>query len=254
MERDMHYLDEHSEGHNKCSSGSHLPQRIILGRCDNGKEKLERYYKKVAENKDIIPENKKLILEFYELCRAKGLSNARLCKTIWIMKNIGIWMGKKSFAEATKADIVQLVNLIQDRYSEPATATDYKTMLKKFYKCTFGKEKTMPEAVEWVKVKNGRDEGKIDPSQIFTEDDILRILQAEDIPNNTWAKIRNKALVSFIYDSGVRIGELLSMRTGDIKISNELWYVTVIGKTGQRTFPIFPFIPYLKDYLSIHPR
>jgi site-specific recombinase XerD len=220
----------------------------------NGKDRLERYYNKIVESAEITAENKALILKFYELCKAKGLSNARLSKTLWITKNLGIWIGKKSFATATKDDMIQLVNFIQDKYPKQSTITDYKTMLKKFYRNMLSNGKVVPEVVEWINLKPIKEQEKINPSNIFLEEDILRILQAESNPTNTWAKIRNKAMVAFLYDSGVRVGELLTMHIGDIKANGSLWNITVRGKTGQRTFPIFPSIPYLKDYLNIHPR
>ena len=139
-----------------------------------------------------------LILKFYELCKAKGLSNARLSKTLWITKNLGIWIGKKSFATATKDDMIQLVNFIQDKYPKQSTITDYKTMLKKFYRNMLSNGKLVPEVVEWINLKPIKEQEKINPSNIFLEEDILRILQAESNPTNTWAKIRNKAMVAFL--------------------------------------------------------
>ena len=213
----------------------------------NGKYRIERYTELITESKEITPENKKAILEFFELCQAQSLSKARLCKTLWQIRNFGIWMGEKNLLKATKRDIIQLVNIIQEKYPEShLTISDYKQMLKKFYKHMLGEGKEFPDIVSWIDTKPATDY-KINPSEIFTEEDTLLLLQASD-------SIRNKAMISFLYDSGVRVGELLTMRIGDLDINGNLWHVTVSGKTGQRTFPIFPSIPYFKDYLNEHPR
>ena len=218
----------------------------------NGKERMERYRNTIVYSEEITPENKKIILQFYDLCKAQGLSNARLCKTLWMTRNLGIWIGKKKLEEATKIDVIDLVNLIQEKYTKHNTIMDYKAMIKKFYKHTMGEGSRYPESVSWIKL-NGNKEKK-DPSSILVEDEILRMIQAQNILDEKWSKPRNKALIAFMYDSGVRVGELLSIRIGDIKVNGDLWNITVRGKTGQRTFPIFPSIPYLKDYITIHPR
>ncbi len=220
----------------------------------NSKERLERYCKSIAESKEITEQNKQLILSFYEFCKAQSLSNARLAKTLWQMRNLGQWIGKTSFLVATKEDLVKLVNVFQDKYPDsPFTVSDYKQMLKKFYKHLLGQGKKIPEVVEWIDTKPAGDY-KIDPSQIFMEEEILRIITVEYSPGSQWIKARNKVMIALLFDSGVRVGELLAMRIGDIKINSDLWHITVKGKTGQRTFPIFPSIPYLKDYLAVHPR
>ena len=59
-------------------------------------------------------------------------------------------------------------------------------------------------------------------------------------------------------DSSCRPHELLKLRTKDVvfKTSGDYQYaeITVNGKTGTRTIPLFSCIPYLKDWLDEHPQ
>lgn len=96
----------------------------------NGKYRIERYTESIEKSEEITPENKRLILEFFDLCKAQGLDNARLSKTLWITHNLGTWMGKKSFTNATEKDMIELVNLIQEKYDNEWTRIYYKVMLK----------------------------------------------------------------------------------------------------------------------------
>lgn len=214
---------------------------------------LERLRQTILQHDQITEENKDLILRFYAQCQAEALSNARLAKTLWIMRNLGIWMGKKSFATAGKDDIVQLVNRIQAQYANYWTVLDYKAMLKKFYRTMLSDGYHSPDSVMWIRLGRGK-QRRINPAHILSDEDVIRLIQAQDMLNHVWSRVRNKAMIAFLYDSGVRIGEFLSMTIQDLRVTTDLWHVTVRGKTGQRTFPIFTSIPYLKEYLDIHPR
>ena len=215
-------------------------------------ERVEKYRVKVIENPRISEENKSMILEFHEICRAQGLTRGRLAKTLWIMRTIGELMDQQSFRTATRSDLVSVINAVSSRVQSPATVQDYKSMLKKFYKHMLSDGDNVPDVVKWIKL--GKLVFKKDPATILVEEDILKAIQAQGDQPHIWTRIRNRAMIAFLFDTGVRCGELRSMRGCDLRISDDLWYVTVRGKTGQRTFPIYTSIPYIRDYLEIHPQ
>jgi integrase len=66
--------------------------------------------------------------------------------------------------------------------------------------------------------------------------------------------LRMKALLSMTYETGCRKGEIFSLRLKDIQIHKDHWNLVVEGKTGTRTVPIISSIPYLRAWLTIHPR
>jgi hypothetical protein len=68
-----------------------------------------------------------------------------------------------------------------------------------------------------------------------------------DACNNT----RDKALISLLYDSGCRIGEILTLRMDDIVFDEYGMILRVHGKTGNRSVRIVgDSISYLKDYIK----
>ena len=79
-------------------------------------ERVEKYRVKVIENPRISEENKSMILEFHEICRAQGLTRGRLAKTLWIMRTIGELMDQQSFRTATRSDLESIPFLVETLY------------------------------------------------------------------------------------------------------------------------------------------
>ena len=65
--------------------------------------------------------------------------------------------------------------------------------------------------------------------------------------------IRDRAFVAYLYESGNRIAEILNIRIQDISINKNHAKVKVNGKTGERFITIVNSLPYITQYLSIHP-
>ena len=83
-----------------------------------------------------------------------------------ILKKIGE-IFPKSFDEASKEDIVELVRKIEGRKLSEWTRHDYRTTLKKFYK--------------WLKVKTPKNNNII-PNELLTEQDIKKLIRVADNP------------------------------------------------------------------------
>jgi len=71
--------------------------------------------------------------------------------------------------------------------------------------------------------------------QILTEAQMLRFLDA--LPENDFQQIRDKCLCEFLYATGLRVSELVNLKTGDIQRSERL--VRVMGKGKKER--IVPF-------------
>jgi hypothetical protein len=89
------------------------------------------------------------------------------------------------------------------------------------------------------------------PTDLWTGEDDLLFLRY--CPNK-----RDRCYHTLSRDSSCRPHELLKLRTRDVvfKTSGDYQYaeITVNGKTGTRTIPLFSCIPYLKDWLDEHPQ
>lgn len=64
---------------------------------------------------------------------------------------------------------------------------------------------------------------------------------------------RDKALISILYESGCRIGEILNMRIRNVGFDANGAGLIVNGKTGQRRVRLIHSVPRLVTWLEHHP-
>jgi hypothetical protein len=64
---------------------------------------------------------------------------------------------------------------------------------------------------------------------------------------------RDKAVVSLLYESGCRIGELCSLKLRHISFDQYGGQIVVDGKTGRRRVRVVSCVKYLTDWLNNHP-
>ena len=68
---------------------------------------------------------------------------------------------------------------------------------------------------------------KLPKDSLLTNEEIERLVRAADNP-------RDRSIVWVLAESGIRIGELLSLHIGDIRFDKYSAIITVSGKTGDR--------------------
>ena len=205
--------------------------------------KLELALRNIIESNRISAKNKELILKFLDYCKAEGLSDMRVEHYARILKKIGE-VFPKSFDEATKEDIIELVRKIEARKLSDWTQHDYRTTLKKFYRWLRGSD-SYPEEVKWLKVKTPKSNNVI-PTEILSEQDVKKLIRVADNP-------RDKAFVSVLFESGCRIGELLNLRLKNVQFEDSYAKIIVDGKTGRRMVPLIFSSPILAEWINNHP-
>jgi len=84
------------------------------------------------------------------------------------------------------------------------------------------------------------------PEELLTEEDVSKLIAVA-------SHIRNKAIVAFLYESGVRSGEILNMKIGDVKFDDIGAIVRVDGKTGPRRLRIVFAATYMSKWIDAHP-
>jgi hypothetical protein len=90
------------------------------------------------------------------------------------------------------------------------------------------------------------------PSDLWTEEE-------HEIFLKYCPSLRDKAFHSMAYDTSARPSELLALRIGNIffrKAHDGTQYaeIVVTGKTKSRTLPLIFSLPYLKQFLQVHPQ
>jgi len=186
--------------------------------------------------------NGKIILEYYRSRVAEGLSIARILKCISTLKLISRRL-KKPFTKATKEDIVNLVASIEERDISLWTKHDYKVILKKFYKWLYDSDN--PPEVKWIKIPTNIRNNLI-KEKLLTTEEINKLVE-------TATNIRDKALLLVLYETGRRIGEILTLKIKDVEFDQYGARLVIDGKTGPDLSRVVASAPKLALWLDNHP-
>jgi len=198
------------------------------------------------ENADICKKNKKLILEFKDYLVRDNISVPRIIKYMGTLKLIALKVGK-DFDKLTKKDAEKFVSLIQGNTAfSPWTKQCYKVIFKRFFKWVKKSGDVYPEEVRWIKIKINENE-KILPAKgdLLSEEDVKKIIDCAQIP-------RDKAIVSVLYETGCRIGEIASLQIKNLEFDEMGILLSVTGKTGPRKIRVIASTQYLMNWINMH--
>ena len=87
----------------------------------------------------------------------------------------------------------------------------------------------------------------VDPSTFLTNEEFEKLLSA-------LGTTRDKALIMLLRETGIRIGEALSLDVRDVEMTERYGRLHIrYSKTAERYVEFVKSIPYLKAWLSVHP-
>ena len=89
------------------------------------------------------------------------------------------------------------------------------------------------------------------PSDLPTDEEIRALIRAAGQRSRVPA--RDMAIVALLAETGVRVGELASLRLRDVEATEYGFRLSVSGKTGSRTVIVVEAAPYLRAWLNLHP-
>jgi len=200
-------------------------------RLENVKERIES-----LEEED----NPELILKFLEKLFAEGLSKPRVIKYANHLKKMSEKM-RKSFLKVDGDDIITFLSeLEQSDYAEQ-TKRDYRVALRRFFRY-LNKE----DLIKDVKTTLRNNRKKL-PDEILTQSEVEEMIKAADHP-------RDKAIIGLLYEAGLRVGELASLKIKNIEFDEYGAAIKVRGKTGERRIMIVSFASLVAKWLEMHPR
>jgi len=172
-------------------------------------------------------------------------TDTRALKLQRVLIKIAFWL-KKDFQTADKDDLIKLIEFIDKQNYSAWTKHDYKVILKNYYKWSEGENEEFPKKIRWLKPKGSLGKGRFLPKQILSEDDVLKMIKQANHP-------RDKALISVLYESGCRIGELLPLRKNNVTFTENHCVIVVSGKTGDRRIILISSAPMLAAWMNNHP-
>lgn len=216
----------------------------------NIENRLQNVTKRINSSSRISPHNKELIWNFAEHCKIQGLSVLRVIFYLNRFYNIAR-VASKDFDRMDKRDVEQLVlgirslNKTNGESLSERTLLDHMTAVKTFWRWLKETGEESPPEVKWIKTSPSKRNSKL-PDELPNPDDIQQLIAAT---NNA----RDKALISVLFDSGCRIGEILTLRMKNIQFDDYGGILLVTGKTGQRRVRIIHSVQRLQTWLDQHP-
>ena len=96
-------------------------------------------------------------------------------------------------------------------------------------------------------IRPPRPRSHVQKTDLYTKNELDRVFEA-------CIDTRDRAMFQVLYESGVRASELVELRIADVTPSQNLWWLTVMGKgRKERPVPILHSAPSLQAWLDVHP-
>ncbi len=196
------------------------------------------------EGSEICRENKDAIQKFAIDSLAQGRAPSNVTKYVLQLKVCARILGKP-FSESCREDVVRVVGILENSGYTRHTRRTMKSSLKVFYKWLRASGE-FPDEVRWI--RPGKARNSIAPGDLLTKDEVSRIIDAA-------LNLRDKALVSVLYESALRPQEILPVRIKQVRFDDYGTLLTVDGKIGvQRTVRLLASTSLLSAWLNVHPR
>ncbi len=210
-----------------------------------GQTEMQNLLKQIEADKDIYRENKKYVPRLVVYLQAKNSDEKTILKWLYNFSRFAKCIKPNTdFKDLTREDLEQAVAKITTSDYADWTKATVLVFVKAFYKHFYGEDYFYPKQIAWLKLSRPR--SKLMPTDMLTEEDIKRMLIAAK-------DFRDRAIIALLFDSGIRVGELLGMRRRDVVIEQDPSIIAVNGKTGIRQVPITFSVPYIAQYLNSKP-
>jgi integrase len=202
--------------------------------------------------------NEQLIKDFSEYLLSEKISDVRIKKYQSTLRTITKKMNKP-FEKCDKDDIMNfLARLEKDSYLvnnkkekknySVNTKKDFRVVIKRFWKW-LKKTEDYPVEVKWIKSAIPKRLQKIIRTKdVLTEEEVYKMV---DNAQHT----RDKAIISLLYETGSRIGEIEKLKIGDIVFDEKGYNFVSNGKTGDvyKRVVNIKAVELLKEWISQHP-
>jgi site-specific recombinase XerD len=187
---------------------------------------------------DTSKKNIEQILEFLRNKEIIGIGVVQRLKYIYSIKTL-LRIINKNFDQFTERDLENFI-LGMGKY-KPKTKHIRWYCVKKFFEF-IGKKDLYNNLKPSFKKK-----GMKLPEELLTEEEVKRMVEGA-------YNIRDKALIAVLFESGCRIGELLSRKIKHVVFDEYGAVLIVDGKTGMRRIRLVNSVPLLANWIANHPR
>ncbi|MBS3740620.1 MAG: site-specific tyrosine recombinase XerD [Candidatus Cloacimonetes bacterium] len=193
----------------------------------------------------VSKENQVLINKFkFYLKVEKGLANNTLDSYLSDIERFAEFLGKNKLDEIDPSFLEEYINTLYKRGLEDSTVARRSSSLKNFYK--FLHSEDIISIPIYEKFPSPQISQKL--PVVLTEQEVDNLLQAVKLKDKYG--IRDRALLEFVYSTGARVSEVISLRKSDIDFDQQI--VRIFGKGRKERFvPIARIAAkYCKTYME----
>lgn len=210
-------------------------------------QKVDQTLESISDSDEISDHNAKLIKDYHRDRTLDGIGDATQQKNLAYLKKIAEYAGDDKLDELDRDDMKNVIQWVQSRDLADSTINTYKEITKLFWKWVhdIDDDEELPDVISWIQ-KNGTNTNRTLPKDLLTKEEIDQQIEAAYNP-------RDKALISMLYETGARIGEIIDLTVGDIDDRRHGKKVVLDGKTGSRRVPLVESVPHLNTWLNQHP-
>ncbi len=194
---------------------------------------------------EVLDDNVNTLLKFIREQEANGLKYNTRINYLYLMTKLMEFLKDKKFKQTTKDDILNFFDLLKKDSLKEISLNSYKFKINNFFLWLNG-GKEYPDCIAWLKPK--RMKYIMLPKDIPTLEQIMKLVE-------TATTERDKALVFCGYESCARLTEFKNLRICDCEFDDYGCKLHIHGsKTDERVVRIVDSVPYLKQWLNVHPQ
>lgn len=168
----------------------------------------------------------------------------------YVLNELNVSITKFTFADCTRNCIFGFLDYLKTKGNKPGTRNQRLAALKSYLWFAADKDVTLQsialEVSRVPQVKNPATE-----KQVLSED-ALNVIFSQ--PANTHMGLRNRTILILLYDSAVRLAEMLNLRVDDSCLSEQNPYIRVMGKgSKERVIAIHvKTAQHIQQYLEVY--
>lgn len=168
----------------------------------------------------------------------------------YVLGELNISMTKFTFSHCTRNLIFGFLKYLQVQGNKPGTRNQRLAALKSYLWFAADKDVTLQSiALEVSRVPQCKNPAT--EKYVLSEDALNAIFSQ---PANTRMGLRDRTIMILLYDSAVRLAEMLNLRVNDICLNEENPYIRVMGKgSKERVVAInVKTVKHVKQYLDVY--
>jgi integrase/recombinase XerD len=189
----------------------------------------------------LTSENRELLEKYYVDKLNEGVTKPRILSLLEQTARILEWL-EKDWSKVTIDDLKIIVSKIRSNPHTEKTKSDYLSKIKQFDKW-LNDNKECTDKTRWIKTTIRLKHYKL-PTDLITPEEAQKL-------TNATITVRNRSIISLLWETGARIGEIANLRTQDIQFNKGEATINLFGKTGARRVMILESVRDLKNYLDV---